>query len=675
MPLPLKRLLFVWLFPLVLFANGSPQNATGLEWYENFFLERRPAETEKAIANAAQKLQEATEIQDMTGVANASKILGLQELTRTHDYEKAITFLVRALAIEDSLGMEKEQVISYLGIAQVFEIVGDYPKSAALLEHAMNINYKFNDVRILVMIMNKLGRINAARGHIEEAFENYENVLKYQAELEEPKMEAEALFNMAHLFMLQGNFPKSLDYHKQALTIRRSIDDKKKEALSLNDIGELYRLMKNDEKSLANHVVSLEIRQAIKDQRGVAESFNNIGALYYHQKNFERAIANLKLGLEAAREAGDQMQILKSDEYLSLCFKESGDYKTALAYRDEFVLMTDLSQQEKNEQRLLDVQSRYEIGKKETQIEKLETIRAQREKQLRDEEKFRNILFALIGLGLVIVVLVLYLYALKRKSNSELKIVNDKVQQQNLALQELNATKDKFFSIISHDLKGPLNSLTSFSGLLINHTDSLSKEEITLLAKDLDKSLKNLFALLENLLEWSRSQTGNIEFKPEPFDFQTLLELNRELLNAQAQNKKINIINASTGNVTVHAHKHSVNTVVRNLISNAIKFTPEGGTITLDVKQEKELVTVSIADNGVGMSQVVMEKLFRIDTKHSTRGTADEKGTGLGLILCKEFIEKNGGTIWVESQEGKGSVFYFTLGANVSAVVSNTAMG
>jgi signal transduction histidine kinase len=249
----------------------------------------------------------------------------------------------------------------------------------------------------------------------------------------------------------------------------------------------------------------------------------------------------------------------------------------------------------------------------------------------------------------------------KRKSNRVLQAANARVNQQNVELVELNATKDKFFSIISHDLKGPLNSLTSFSGLLINHTDSLSKDEIQMLARDLDKSLKNLFALLENLLEWSRSQTGNIEFKPEIFDLNALLRQNRELLHTQAQNKQISIVQEGQTELPANAHKHSVNTVVRNLISNAIKFTPQGGTITLGTKRSDELLTVSIADTGVGMTAEIMQKLFRLDTKHTTKGTAEEKGTGLGLILCKEFIEKNGGRIWVESVVGKGSVFYFTL--------------
>jgi signal transduction histidine kinase len=228
-------------------------------------------------------------------------------------------------------------------------------------------------------------------------------------------------------------------------------------------------------------------------------------------------------------------------------------------------------------------------------------------------------------------------------------------------LEELNATKDKLFSIIGHDLKGPLNSLTSFSSLLLNHIDKISKEEIKILSQDIDKSLKNLFTLLENLLEWSRSQTGSIDFIPENFDLADVLNENEILLKVQAQNKKITVVNENILDLPVSLHRNSINTVVRNLLSNAIKFTPEGGKVTLNAEASGKNYIISISDTGVGMSEVAIQKLFKIGTKHSTLGTAKEKGTGLGLILCKDFVEKNGGTINVESKEGEGSRFYFTV--------------
>jgi signal transduction histidine kinase len=206
-----------------------------------------------------------------------------------------------------------------------------------------------------------------------------------------------------------------------------------------------------------------------------------------------------------------------------------------------------------------------------------------------------------------------------------------------------------------------LNSLSSFSNLLINYFDSLSKEEIQTLAKDLDKSLKNLYSLLDNLLEWARSQTGNISFKPESFDLTVVLNENKELLSAQAGNKQISIVQERVAPLSVSVHKHSITTVVRNLLSNAIKFTPPGGQIKINAMENQNDIVVSVADTGVGMSEAVIKNLFRIDSKHSTLGTANEKGTGLGLVLCKDFVEKNGGRLWVESKERAGSIFFFTI--------------
>src|SRR5690606_34373267 len=202
----------------------------------------------------------------------------------------------------------------------------------------------------------------------------------------------------------------------------------------------------------------------------------------------------------------------------------------------------------------------------------LERAKQDRERELAEQKRIQVYLYALLGLGIVIAGLILYLYLLKQRSNRQLQAINSQIEAQNVQLQTLNTTKDKFFSIIGHDLKGPLNSLTSFSNLLINHFDALSKEEIQNIAKDLDKSLKNLFALLNNLLEWARSQTGNIDFTASPINLSEVLEQNKELLGQQASAKDITILYEPAEIVMASAHMPSVTTVVRNLISNAIKF-------------------------------------------------------------------------------------------------------
>jgi signal transduction histidine kinase len=652
---------FIFLMGISIQVCAFQEEDADLVWYESFFQEGKRNNVESELGTANRKLHQAMDQQDKLAEAMALKEMGLIYLTRAFNYDSAMKVLIRALAIEDMLQRKDKQVFTYLAMAQVFEQVGDYAKGSELLKVALELNESKQNKTIDALILNELGKINASTGQIDDAFENYQQVLANKDDINSPKVEAEALFNLAHLYTNQKKYTEALRDHKLALSIRRRINDKKNEAQSLNDIGELYSLMKNDEKAMANHIVSLEIRQLQKDKKGIAESYNNIGVLYYQQRNFNRAVANLQLAQEAGRESDDHHAMSRSYEYLSECYEATGNFERALAYKNDFFGMNELIQGERDEQQLVEIQNRFVVRKSESEIAKLETDRAQRDRELEEQKKFRNYLFLLVGLCLIIAVLIFYFYLVQHRLNKRLTATQEKLNRQNIELQELNATKDKFFSIISHDLKGPLNSLTSFSSLLINHTESLSKEEIKMFAKDFDKSLKNLFSLLENLLEWSRSQTGNIEFTPELFDLAWLLLESMDLLKAQAQQKRITLVNANEHSVFVRAHKNSISTVIRNLISNAVKFTPEDGRITLDLHQNGKEVVVSVMDTGVGMSEDIINKLFRIDSKHSTKGTANEKGTGLGLILCKEFVEKNGGHIWVKSTEGAGSVFNFSL--------------
>lgn len=644
------------------------QNEAELTRFQRFFGSETLLPPEKSLDEATLKLEQAREIQDAKEEATALKTLGLIHLNQMHDYEQAMDYFIRALTIEDSLNLESQQALTYVAIARVFEVVGDYYKSRQFLAQALKFNERERDINSLAMILINLGKVNASLGRLTEALEHYEQVLRYKEEISR-SLEAEALFHVAHLYRLQGKYNEALNVHKQALAATRSARNRSLESLFLNDIGILYALMKNEEKCLANHEAALEIRQSLNDKSGMAESLNNIGGWHYRQGDMEKAISVGKTALGYGQESQAQDQIFKTYELLSQAYKDAGDFENSLRYKELSLAIQEFIQNERHERQLLETQNRYVLEKKENEIDKLQALRLEREREIEAQKRFRNILFLIVALIMVIALLVLYLYLVKRRSNRVLEAARVEVQQQNERLQQLNHTKDKFFSIISHDLKGPLNSLTSFSHLLIEHTDSMSREEIQMLAKDLDKSVKNLFTLLENLLEWSRSQTGNVDFTGEVFDLAELMESNKNLLASQARTKKINIILETGPEYMVRLHKQSVNTVIRNLISNAIKFTPEGGIIRVGVETKAAFMHVYVADNGLGMSQEVVNKLFRIDTKHSTRGTANEKGTGLGLILCREFVEKNGGKISVESRQGHGSIFsiIFPLNRRVPA--------
>ena len=241
------------------------------------------------------------------------------------------------------------------------------------------------------------------------------------------------------------------------------------------------------------------------------------------------------------------------------------------------------------------------------------------------------------------------------------KKIENKLRRSETELKELNATKDKFFSIMAHDLKNPIGSFLNLSEVLSTMFDDFSLEEMKDYIEEMYKSSQHLFKLLENLLMWSRAQTGRMDINLEDFDINFIVESNISLMKLNADNKKIELKNDVPKGTMVHADENMVNTIIRNLMSNALKFTHSGGRIVTEANDEGDIIKVSVSDNGVGMGEDTAEKLFRIDSHHTTKGTSDEKGTGLGLILCKEFVNQQGGEIWVNSKEGEGSTFYFTL--------------
>ncbi|MCD4791890.1 MAG: PAS domain S-box protein [Bacteroidales bacterium] len=243
----------------------------------------------------------------------------------------------------------------------------------------------------------------------------------------------------------------------------------------------------------------------------------------------------------------------------------------------------------------------------------------------------------------------------------KLKEAENEILKQHDELKKLNATKDKFFNIIAHDLRNPFNSLLGFSKLLLQNLKNRNFEKSYTFAEIIMKSSLKTFELLENLLSWSGSQTGKIEIQPENQDIKKLIDNNIDLLKNSAENKKITLSANLKNSLIVFADSNMVNTILQNLITNAIKFSDQGDIITINAKETDECVLVSVSDTGVGISPENITKLFKVHENIITKGTAKEPGTGLGLILCKEFIEKHKGKIWAESTIGKGTTFYFTL--------------
>lgn len=255
----------------------------------------------------------------------------------------------------------------------------------------------------------------------------------------------------------------------------------------------------------------------------------------------------------------------------------------------------------------------------------------------------------------------------RRGSNCDItsrKNAEDLIVELNRELKKMNADKDRFLSILGHDLRSPFNALLGLSEILKENIQEFHIEEIKGMAGDINKTAQSTFNLLEDILTWARAQQGKIPFKPQELSFTDISKNVLEILKPSADAKKIALNYSATDHLNVFADIDMLKTVLRNLVSNAIKFTNNGGAININAEQNSGDVTISVSDNGIGIKPDNLAKLFDVGQVVTTTGTAEETGTGLGLLLCKEFVEKHDGKIWVESVVGKGSEFKFTLPFN-----------
>lgn len=236
-----------------------------------------------------------------------------------------------------------------------------------------------------------------------------------------------------------------------------------------------------------------------------------------------------------------------------------------------------------------------------------------------------------------------------------------KIRYQNDELRSLNSTKDKFFSIIAHDLKNPFQILLSSTDLLSNRWDDIEDDEKRVLIRDLNKTSNQTYALLENLLEWSRSHLNRIPFEPQLGNLHDLIHYSFMQISHVAMAKEVDVNLNVPDSLELVADREMMKTVIRNLLTNAIKFTPSKGSINISAQKNLDNMEICISDNGIGMDEKTRNSLFKIEESTSTKGTNGEGGTGIGLILCKEFVEKHGGNIRVESELGKGSDFFITI--------------
>lgn len=562
-----------------------------------------------------------------------------------------------------------EGIAETLGdLARILGHWGEY--DAALGEHqeALKFYEEIQDDEGIAKAYTGMGMIYQELGNLDNAYEHYKKSLEIYESLGITYQIVNLTLHIGDIYLQKKLYDKALEYYFKADEIGRELNNKKLKAITLSNIGEAYNLKDDYIKALDYQQRSLVLKEEIGDKMRLAISYTEMGIIYSNVEDYDKALDYLNKGLEMAEELNFKYQINKCHLSLSDVYEKIGNPKLALENYKKYVEGRERINTEESKQIIAELQTKYQFEKKDKENERL------RNGQLLNNARIKNqqliigfVLFILLG-SFVLSLILHGRYQQNQKLNIQLSLKNKEVEDQqknveklNADLKEANNTKDKFFSIVAHDLKNPFNSLLVLSKLLLDDYDTFTNEERKQFISQINSSAENTYSLLQNLLEWARTQSGKSVIVKEQINLARISEDAIELLQPVAKGKKITLKSNVSPRLTAFADKNMISTVLLNLVSNAVKFTPQEGKVEVLAYEKNNHIEVEIVDSGVGISPKNMPKLFKPEEKFHTEGTDKEKGTGLGLILCKEFIEKNEGEIWAKSEEGHGSHFFFSL--------------
>ncbi len=599
--------------------------------------------------------------------------------------KEAIISAERALTLANSLRLEveKARALNYQGVA--FKIWGDNSKSILCLFEALNIYDKLKRRTDYAEVLMNIGETNRAAANLEKAMtflktalrifsENYDTLglaktynrmaatgyellfdscngsEKLFKPLENRKYDFEKVYRSNQRF--RQKYDTVLIY---AYLSNHYANKPKLVAVNISTniiVAALYTITFQYDKALFMY---RNVLQAIKESNSTYElplALYNMAVLQFKNRDYEGALVNAKESYRIAKELDIKSYILVDAGFIATVYENMGNYKEAYIYSKISYLGRIAYYQNDIDVKMKAMQSGFEFEQK-----KKELSTSNRQFVL------LVILFSIIFILILIFITILIKKNIKSKwLNSDLEQQNQTVLRQNKQLATLNAEKDKFFSIIAHDLRGPFNGFLGLTQVMAEELHEMTLPQIQKIAVSMHNSATNLFNLLENLLEWSRMQRGLLSFRPEQVELSTLIDEGIALLIESANSKGVEISYNLTDELIVNADSNMIKTVIRNLVSNAVKFSTIGGKVLISDKVNTDgFVQICVGDSGIGMDEEMIGDIFKLDKHTSRRGTAGEPSTGLGLFLCKDFIEKHGGRITVESEVGVGSRFYFTL--------------
>ncbi|MCB2194969.1 MAG: tetratricopeptide repeat-containing sensor histidine kinase [Bacteroidetes bacterium] len=624
----------------------------------------------KAIEYYTKGLDLSLSTNDQEGVISFYNRIGLtyQENAK---YKEAIQNHLKGIEIAERTNNIESQAQLYNGLGNSYYEISSYDQALKYFFKGLEIYHELEMPEGLSMMYNNLGIVYQSLKENEKALEYYKKALEIDIELGSLYGQANEYNNIGTAYDDSGNKEKALEYYNKSLELNQKIDDKDGIATALNNIGLIYLDLGEYDKAYSNLKKSTDITKELNNTYNLANNYNNLAKLFLSQKQYTKSKEYLDLAIELSKQMNIKIWLTESYDLYHQMYSKLNNYKKALEYYKLYSEVQDSIYSNESTDRIAEMKIKYETENLETENELLKKDNQIHLLELNRQKNIMNYWIAFTLLILALAVLSFSRFRLKKKTNTLLKTKNDQLEETNHKLtssennlKELNATKDKFFSIIAHDLKNPFQSLLGFSETLYNQMDELEKEELSEYSRLIYESSQNLFNLLSNLLQWSKSQLGSVKLSPVEVNLYDSIDDVLSLLNISIAKKQIAVHNEVNKDTSVKVDKHVISTVLRNLLNNAVKFTDKKGEIRITSKIKDKNILISVQDSGRGISKENLEKLFKIDQEHSTKGTDNESGSGLGLILCKELVNQSGGDIYVESTLGKGSTFSFSLPLN-----------
>jgi len=643
-------------------ALAEKQNALRYIAMYNLNLSRievKRADLEKAENHCAQAIQFSVDSEDDSLIVVSNLIYAKIKIAGSQ-FAEVLPIL------EPTLERATQSGDSLL-IAECYDAYGAYYYFSDV---AKSIDYYIQSLRILEKyeenetLLTKISNVGSLYGRINQNEKAIEYFLKAVGIAERTNHEytKSTLFNnLAAIYFAEGDNSKSKYYLEEALKIARQLKDERTICGITVNLGELYQQEKQFEKAMEYYQAGL-YNPAIKgmpDQE--VYTLYNIANLYFQMEEFRKTIQFAEDALELAKQHNISLHNVELYKLLALAYEKVQDYKTALANQKLYQTFSDSLFNIQSTGKIAEIQSKYDFDVAEN-----ENVLLKKENEIKslaiERQKNRQILLLIILL-IVFGTIVIVLRRLKknREINVLLTAKNEEINLKSQELEKLNWSKDKFFSILAHDLRNPFNSILGSLEILSTEYPRLDETDRLQLIQLTHKSALATNNLLTNLLDWSTIQRGGINLEKDYCDIAPLIQESVNIHQSLASQKEITIDNQILNGEKAFVDKKSILVTFNNLINNAIKFTPPKGKVTISSDLSDGFIHIRIKDTGIGIPPEILRSLFRIEATRSRPGTNQEPGTGLGLFLCKDFTELNGGKISVTSEVNAGSSFQVSL--------------